>query len=372
MKYFDLNIEKVLEHWSVAFAVREFVANALDEQILTGTKSIDIFKADGVWHIRDFGRGIKDVHFSQNENAEKMGASNLIGKFGVGLKDALAVCNRHNINVVIRSKYCTASTQMYQKSGFDIQTLHAVFSDSIDRSFVGTDISLFGLDDRIMNEAKSFFLCFSDMTKLESTRNGEVFLPKGLPKVYVNGLQIAVEEDFMFSYNITNATSALKKALNRERTNVGRSAYTEAVKSILTKCKQKSVLERLINDLQNFVMGTQKDESKWTDIARYAVKELDKSGEYVFVSAYKPLDTNESEIAKSLGKKIMTLPEIVLRGIEEEIYTFDSARQEYGSQFQMEEVSIDDLTNKEFEVFLQKEKLEHFLNLIQNCVKCQK
>lgn len=30
-EYFDLNIEKVLEHWSVSFAVREFISNAFDD-----------------------------------------------------------------------------------------------------------------------------------------------------------------------------------------------------------------------------------------------------------------------------------------------------------------------------------------------------
>jgi hypothetical protein len=34
---FDFNVEKVLEHWTVAFAVRELIANALDEQMITGT-----------------------------------------------------------------------------------------------------------------------------------------------------------------------------------------------------------------------------------------------------------------------------------------------------------------------------------------------
>ncbi|GEM_PF-6446736 len=28
---FDLNIEKVLEHWTIPFAIRELIANALDE-----------------------------------------------------------------------------------------------------------------------------------------------------------------------------------------------------------------------------------------------------------------------------------------------------------------------------------------------------
>jgi hypothetical protein len=35
MKNFDLNIDKILENWEVFHAVRELIANAIDEQILT-------------------------------------------------------------------------------------------------------------------------------------------------------------------------------------------------------------------------------------------------------------------------------------------------------------------------------------------------
>jgi hypothetical protein len=34
---FDLNVEKVLEHWTPAEGLREVIANALDEAALTGT-----------------------------------------------------------------------------------------------------------------------------------------------------------------------------------------------------------------------------------------------------------------------------------------------------------------------------------------------
>ena len=65
MKRFDLNIEKVLEHWEIYHALREIIANALDEQALTNTKDIEIYKDNqGKWHIRDFGRGIKYEHFN--------------------------------------------------------------------------------------------------------------------------------------------------------------------------------------------------------------------------------------------------------------------------------------------------------------------
>lgn len=94
---FDLNIERVLEHWTVAHAVREVIANALDEQALTGTREPEIIKApDGTRHICDHGRGIRYEHLTQKENGEKLRRSDeVIGKFGVGLKDALATFDRH-------------------------------------------------------------------------------------------------------------------------------------------------------------------------------------------------------------------------------------------------------------------------------------
>jgi len=44
VRKFDLNIEEVLEDWEIYHAVREIIANALDEQALTKTKDIQISK----------------------------------------------------------------------------------------------------------------------------------------------------------------------------------------------------------------------------------------------------------------------------------------------------------------------------------------
>jgi DNA gyrase/topoisomerase IV subunit B len=39
--------------------LREIIANALDEQVLTNTKDVEIYRdQDRTWHIRDFGRGL--------------------------------------------------------------------------------------------------------------------------------------------------------------------------------------------------------------------------------------------------------------------------------------------------------------------------
>src|SRR5438874_1004148 len=92
---FDLNVEKILDHWGVPEAVREVIANALDEQALSGTPEPEILKRRDGWHVIDFGRGLRYQHLTQNENPEKRRKADLVvGKFGVGLKDALSTFHR--------------------------------------------------------------------------------------------------------------------------------------------------------------------------------------------------------------------------------------------------------------------------------------
>ncbi|TMG31849.1 MAG: hypothetical protein E6H95_01580 [Chloroflexi bacterium] len=46
---FDLNVEKILDHWGVPEAIREVIANALDEQALSGTAEPRIVKRCDGW-----------------------------------------------------------------------------------------------------------------------------------------------------------------------------------------------------------------------------------------------------------------------------------------------------------------------------------
>lgn len=113
---FDLNIEKILENWEVFHGVREVVANALDEQTITGSKEIEIFKdQQGNWHIRDYGRGLMYTHLTQKENTEKLSNPHVIGKFGIGLKDALATFDRKGVVVLIRSRHGDITVEKSEK-----------------------------------------------------------------------------------------------------------------------------------------------------------------------------------------------------------------------------------------------------------------
>src|SRR5436190_16093843 len=156
---FDLNVERVLEHWSPAHAMREVVANALDEHALMGRADLpQIVKDDaGVWHVRDFGRGLRYQHLTQNESVEKRASDVVVGQFGVGLKDALATFYRNGIGVRISSPHGSISLIEQSKHGFgDVVTLHAIVDTPADID--GTDVALTGISDADVAEAMAFFL----------------------------------------------------------------------------------------------------------------------------------------------------------------------------------------------------------------------
>jgi DNA gyrase/topoisomerase IV subunit B len=117
---FDLNIERVLEDWTVVHALREVIANALDEAALTSTDSPAIDHDHDGWHVQDQGRGLRVEHLTQNEDAQKLAnPDRVIGKFGVGLKDALATFDRHGVQVVIRSRHADMTVAKAEKHGFE-------------------------------------------------------------------------------------------------------------------------------------------------------------------------------------------------------------------------------------------------------------
>ena len=314
---FDLNVEKILDHWGVPEAVREVIANALDEQALTGTEEPQIVKRRDGWHVTDFGRGLRYQHLTQNENPEKRRRSDLVvGKFGVGLKDALATFHRRGIEVAIRSPHGDITLQRAAKRDFaDVKTLHAAITKSSEPKRRGTDFALKGLTDRDMRAARDYFLRFAGDPELERTPLGSILeRPEGGPaRIYVKGVRVAVEEQFLFSYNITSTTAQLQRALNRERSNVGRTAYQDRVKAILLKATSAVVADELAKDLTRIPAGTNHDEITWLDIQEHAVRILAAKAKTVFVSGRQALIMASTiQEARQDGYKIVEIPERLL------------------------------------------------------------
>lgn len=374
LRLFDLNIEEVLENWEVSYAIREIISNALDEQFLTKTDEVQIFKdGAGLWHIRDYGRGLEIDHFTLNENKEKLAAtSGVIGKFGVGLKDALATFHRHGVKVTIRSSKGQFTVIESKKHNFDnITTLHIGYEENLN-TIIGTEFILEGLLDSDIQKAKSYFLKFSNEEVLEVTAYGEVLSKPGqAARVYINGVFANEESNFLFSYNITNLTDAMRKKLNRERINVGRSTYTERVKMILKNTKSKAIKEKLADQIYAKAEGNEADELQWIEIRQMALNILHDREEVVLLTEEEALNyPSILDTIKSDGYKVVLVSENEKHKIDEQmdqggpsLRTLENYVEEYNDSFQYKFVEPYQLTPHEQSVYKLTENIISLLGL---------
>ena len=365
MPHFDLNIDTILEAWTLADALREVIANALDEQILTGTDDIVIEQvAEAVWRVRDYGRGLRVGHLTQNENDEKLSAVGIIGKFGVGLKDALATFDRHGVAVTITSSHGVFTPVRAGKHGFeDLITLHVDVAPAPD-GFVGTEFVFQGLKEEVVEQAKAYFLRFSGERLLETTAYGEV-LARGdeHARIYINGVRVAEEENMLFSYNVTSLNAAMRRALNRERTHVGRSAYAERLKAMLLACKSYPVATRLVDDLERYASGGIHDELRWIDVQEHACVLLNENGRVVFVTARELENTPDSAYrAKEDGYRMVVIPDALRHKIQgkadasgQALRTVAVFECEFNDSFVFDYVNEQDMTAEELRVWKLRE-----------------
>jgi len=319
--------------------------------------------APSVWIVRDFGRGLQHNHLSQNESDEKSHHESVIGQFGVGLKDALATFHRQGIGVEIHSKFGDFSLTEQPKAGFeDVSTLHVLFSNPSKPDLVGTEFVLNGVTSSEVSAVRAMFLRFSGIEALAHTAFGELLdvQERALQgRIYVRGLLIAKEDNFRFSYNITKLDSGLRKALNRERTNVGRTAYSAQLKKMLTGTDSQEVARILVDEFRAIESGTNCDEITWREVSIFATKALHGQREVVFVTA-EELQNARSDIdhIRDEGREVVVVTEAVRDRLRSEA-GFDGSKmldlggfqRSYNESFVYEYVEPDDLTPAERRVW---------------------
>jgi hypothetical protein len=232
---------------------------------------------------------------------------------------------------------------------------------------VGTDVILRNAPRKDIEDAKSFFLKFSGERTLGDTPHGQVLerILNRKARIYVTGILVAEEDNFAFSYNITSLTAAMRKALNRERTNVGRTAYSERVKQMLLACKSEDVANVLVKDLERLTEGTNFDEVKWMDVAVHAAQTLNALKRVMFVTSTELLLHRDSiDHAQSDGVQIVTVPDNIksaLKGILDihgnVIRDLSVYEAEWNDSFEFDFVPIKQLTKKERLIFDQSIKI---------------
>ena len=206
----------------------------------------------------------------------------------------------------------------------------------------------------------------SDESVLEETKIGGIFRKKGSTgRIYIAGLLVAEEENFAFSYNITSLTEPMKRALNRERTNVGRTAYSERVKAMLLQAKSQDIAHILAEELRKLELGTASDEVGWKDVAVHACKILNASNDNVFVTASQlTLHASTVDHAKSDGLNVIVVPDTIyaeLAGARDiagaPIRDLSVYQSQWNDSFKFKWVPPDKLSASEREIFLSKDKL---------------
>lgn len=134
-------------------------------------------------------------------------------------------------------------------------------------------------------KAKALFLHFSGEQPIERTIYGDVLRRgQGDARVYISGVIANEESNFLFSYNVTSLTEGMKKRLNRERLNVGRTTYAERVKVILKSASSEAVEEALANQVAARARGTQCDEMQWIEVSQRALNILHERAKVTYLT----------------------------------------------------------------------------------------
>jgi len=240
----------------------------------------------------------------------------------------------------------------------------------------GTDVVLDGISETAIKEAKSNFIRYSDLDLLESTRYGDVYrVQEGEDiGVYVTVLKVAEEPKFLFSYNITNTTKQIRDALNHERSNVGRTAYTSRVKKILKACDSEVVAKHLVDDLQRFTDGETHDELGWKPIQLHAVRILNARQDVVITTVDEQQKHRDLlDHAKGDGHSVVTVPDRIRTELSEtvdvdgnQIRDVSVYEKEYNDSFEFYWVKKSELTTEELDAWNSRDEILDIVGRPQN------
>jgi hypothetical protein len=183
--------------------------------------------------------------------------------------------------------------------------------------------------------------------------------PRWAARIYVNGLRVAEERNYLFSYDITSPTKALRAALNRERSNVGRTAYTDRVKAIVLAATSERVATALAEDLSKFETGRWHDEVQLVDVGVHACQVLNATGKVIFLT---PQELNNArdfvDRARDDGYRVVVVPQNIRRKLRDAvdiegapIVDLDRYKANWNESFEFSFVEPSELTAEERAVF---------------------
>jgi hypothetical protein len=183
-----------------------------------------------------------------------------MGRFGCGLKEAIAVLHSRGHVVTITSKFLEATVISYTKTGFDLDTLHAKI-DTGDSNLVGTAITITGITEEHVEAAKSFFLRYVQLGDIvHSNNHGTVYSVAG--RVAINGQFVFRSSQLAYSYNVTKVQGPLSKIWTRRDKRKEDFSWTSLRTTLIKILTTGQPSQRLLDDFAS-LPGR---EFTWTDV----------------------------------------------------------------------------------------------------------
>ena len=317
-QYHDMNMgADILTHMSIESALKEIIANALDEhQSNDIKKDINITQnSKKEWIISDCGSGIKKEHFIFNINPHKKKDHTLRGMFSFGLKDSIANLFSKGIEVKIYTKKFIYTPVMKVKYD-DIETLHIEqIKNTTYEIDCGSQFVFKKLTKKHIEKAKSKFIEFLKPEIFFSFDGFDIFKLNSYQSIFINGVEVYNNTGFHFSYNM-KSTKLINKQFNRDRTDIN---LTFLKNQITTRIKKyidfTNMDEELFVELKNILLLDTKllQEFSSIDVLRNIIIKLNNTDKYIFIGKNEVIENIILQKIKDDKKEIFHLGNGILK-----------------------------------------------------------
>jgi hypothetical protein len=206
--------------------IREFIQGALDAQTQDGLKpEIQYHASRGLLKISTPNIKLDPSVLLLGEST-KRDDNNTIGGFGIGMKIAMLIAARNNINVTIRNGADEVWVPTLEEDkawpGKKVLVVETRRQVRLKRSF---DIEIEGVTPEVWNTVQFDHLFLQTPSNVLGKETGDLILdPSYKGRVYVKGVFVKIDDEYDFGYNLKNCKVDMSRRLTDDydlRSNIG-------------------------------------------------------------------------------------------------------------------------------------------------------
>ena len=298
MTTIDLNLgENVLNHLNVIDAIRELISNAFDAKNLsksTHNVSIKYNEKKNILEIINYDSCIEQNNFIYTNNKLKRN-KNIIGMYGYGLKDALAILYKRNIPITIETNKHKFTTKLMKTQNTDtdrLSTLHVILEKkkNIDKD-IYNKITLENILKKDYETITNDFIeLFNKKQKIlyEDNIGNKIYKLDGRNQhIFVNGVRVITKSKNYFSYDFVKDDDIIK-VTNRDRRNINNDIFVRKITKIWNSIKIVKDDEIICDDIFDNIKKILKSsktlyELNKKDIIRNLLIQINSLNTYIFI-----------------------------------------------------------------------------------------